>query len=169
MYTTQKSVYKDGNTLTEAVCLSTDTKPTDGIANGSICLEMDTGDVYMFDESGGEWIKLEDSGGGGGGGDAEVWFTGDTPTPGSSHTAFKLTDVGSGHAEELLANYNDYSVFLNGEEIDLVESDEGYAAWANSDLTKLFSVEDMGSEIMVQALYMTEDIPASVEVSVKAK
>ena len=58
MYTTQKSVYKDGKNLTEAVCLSTDTKPTDGIANGSLALEMDTGDVYAFNEEGSTWTKL---------------------------------------------------------------------------------------------------------------
>lgn len=35
----------------EGHCLSTDTKPVTGIANGSILMEMDTGKVFMFDES----------------------------------------------------------------------------------------------------------------------
>ena len=35
--------------------LSTDTKPTDGIANGSILLEMDTSTVYMFDADSETW------------------------------------------------------------------------------------------------------------------
>ena len=46
----------------EAAGLSTDTKPTgniDGrpIINGSTFIEMDTGEVYWFDEAAGEWIK----------------------------------------------------------------------------------------------------------------
>jgi len=39
----------------EGKCLSTDTKPTDGIANGSVLLEMDTSKVYMFDGAGKSW------------------------------------------------------------------------------------------------------------------
>lgn len=39
----------------EGRCLSTDTKPTDGIANGSILLEMDTSTVYMFDADSETW------------------------------------------------------------------------------------------------------------------
>ena len=37
--------------------LSTDTKPTDA-PNGSVFLEMDTGDVYMYNADGSEWVKL---------------------------------------------------------------------------------------------------------------
>jgi len=36
------------------ICLSTDTKPTD-VPNGSICLEMDTSKVYLFDETNTQW------------------------------------------------------------------------------------------------------------------
>lgn len=50
-------------------CLSTDSKPTTGIRNGSSVIEMDTGKTYLFDEDGGEWVELPNSGGGGGGGD----------------------------------------------------------------------------------------------------
>ena len=42
----------------EGECLSTDTKPTTDIANGSILIEMDTGDIYMFNETAGAWIKV---------------------------------------------------------------------------------------------------------------
>lgn len=42
----------------EGECLSTDTKPTTGIANGSILIEMDTGDIYMFNETAGAWVKV---------------------------------------------------------------------------------------------------------------
>lgn len=34
---------------------STDTKPTSGIAEGSVCKEVDTGDIYLFDGS--AWVK----------------------------------------------------------------------------------------------------------------
>ena len=42
----------------EGECLSTDTKPTTDIANGSILIEMDTGDIYMFNETAGAWVKV---------------------------------------------------------------------------------------------------------------
>ena len=39
--------------------LSTDTKPTSGIVTGSKFTEVDTGDVYLFDEtSTGTWTKV---------------------------------------------------------------------------------------------------------------
>lgn len=47
----------------EISCLSTDDKPT-GFATGSTCLEVDTGDVYLYDEENAEWIAV-------GGGDNE--------------------------------------------------------------------------------------------------
>ena len=43
--------------LIDGMCLSTDTKPTAGIATGSIMTEVDTGNVYFFDEVSGEWIE----------------------------------------------------------------------------------------------------------------
>lgn len=36
--------------------LSTDTKPTD-VPNGSRFLEMDTGDVYMYDADSSSWLQ----------------------------------------------------------------------------------------------------------------
>lgn len=48
----------------EASGLSTDTKPTDGIATGSLFLEVDTGDVYAYDEDGTEWNQIAALGGG---------------------------------------------------------------------------------------------------------
>ena len=41
----------------EGECLSTDTKPTT-YANGSVLIEMDTGDIYMFNETAGAWVKV---------------------------------------------------------------------------------------------------------------
>ena len=43
--------------LVEIMCLSTDTKP-DGYMNGSLCLEMDTGDFYYFDGETKTWNKI---------------------------------------------------------------------------------------------------------------
>lgn len=39
----------------EAACLSTDTKPSQDIAVGSICVEVDTGNVFFYDGS--AWVK----------------------------------------------------------------------------------------------------------------
>lgn len=57
MFTSRKYANKD-QSAKDYVCLSTDEKPTDGITNGSMCLEMDTGKFYAFDAIGEEWIEL---------------------------------------------------------------------------------------------------------------
>ena len=44
--------------LVEISCLSTDTKPTTNIVTGSVALEVDTGDVYLFDEASTTWNKM---------------------------------------------------------------------------------------------------------------
>ena len=55
----------DGQTnYVELSCLSSDSKPTANICTGSLALEVDTGDVYAFDEVGGEWDKVAALGGG---------------------------------------------------------------------------------------------------------
>lgn len=43
--------------LVDVACLSTDTKPTAGIATGSVCIEADTGNVFIFDEESGDWVE----------------------------------------------------------------------------------------------------------------
>ena len=44
----------------EAAGLSTDDKPTAGVVTGSKFTEVDTGDKYLFDETGsGTWTKVE--------------------------------------------------------------------------------------------------------------
>ena len=58
MFTNITASYNNGDVLIEAACLSTDAKPTTGIANGSMCIEIDTGDIYMFDAAGAEWDKI---------------------------------------------------------------------------------------------------------------
>ena len=37
------------------VCLSTDAKPTSGVSNGDMLLEMDTGKIYLFDAENSQW------------------------------------------------------------------------------------------------------------------
>lgn len=38
--------------------LSTDTKPTAGVPNGSTFFEMDTTDFYMFNAAAGTWVQI---------------------------------------------------------------------------------------------------------------
>ena len=44
--------------------LSTDTKPTDGVPNGSECREIDTSKDFRFDAEITEWLEQKSSGGG---------------------------------------------------------------------------------------------------------
>jgi len=48
----------------EAAGLSTDNKPTTDIITGSLFMEVDTGDVYAFDETGAAWNQIASLGGG---------------------------------------------------------------------------------------------------------
>lgn len=59
MLTTIRLVRETRNKqIKEIACLSTDTKPTEGVANGSILIEMNTGKIYMFNEAGAEWLEV---------------------------------------------------------------------------------------------------------------
>lgn len=59
MITTNKRVtYSADLELIEAYGLSTDTKPTSGVANGSMFVEMDTGKIYFFDGTGEDWVEF---------------------------------------------------------------------------------------------------------------
>lgn len=53
-YTVYKT-YRDGKVYVEGRGTSSDTKPTENIANGSIIMEMDTSTMFMFDETGNTW------------------------------------------------------------------------------------------------------------------
>lgn len=57
MFSKREYANKD-QSAKDYVCKSTDTKPTDGIVNGSMCLEMDTGKFYAFDAAGEQWVEL---------------------------------------------------------------------------------------------------------------
>lgn len=41
----------------EIACLAADTKPVEGVAMGSKAIEVDTGDIYLFNETAHEWTK----------------------------------------------------------------------------------------------------------------
>ena len=51
-------IYEGKKRHIEAAGLSTDTKPTGDIITGSTFVEADTGDVYMYDEESGDWLKF---------------------------------------------------------------------------------------------------------------
>lgn len=48
-------------TYEEVRCLSTDTKPTEGIHNGSTLIEIDTGKKFLFDEVASAWNEITGS------------------------------------------------------------------------------------------------------------
>lgn len=47
-----------GRDVKDYTCNSGDTKPVTGVADGSICLEVDTGYIYAFDGENEEWNKI---------------------------------------------------------------------------------------------------------------
>lgn len=60
-----ENVFVTGKKYIEAAGLDTDQKPTAGIVTGSLFLEVNTGDVYAYDEtSTGTWCKIAELGGG---------------------------------------------------------------------------------------------------------
>ena len=38
---------------------SADTKPTEGLANGSACVEVDTGKLFLFNEAAQTWVEVQ--------------------------------------------------------------------------------------------------------------
>lgn len=59
-----KKLQNDDVNYYEFSGLSTDDKPEHNIGTGSLFLEVDTGDVYSYDEEGGEWNQIASLGGG---------------------------------------------------------------------------------------------------------
>lgn len=111
MFTNNKAKYfGDNKVLIDAACLKTDTKPTQGIANGSKCIEMDTGKTYMFNEEDSEWEELPSSGGGGGGSsDFSTATVSIVNTNGSANIDF-YGIVDNSYAQALLKSDGDYLV-----------------------------------------------------------
>ena len=59
--------FESGKKYAEIACLSTDTKPVGNLITGSLALEVDTGDIYAYNEEGAsvsEWGKIAALGGG---------------------------------------------------------------------------------------------------------
>lgn len=51
-------MFNEDDHYCEMFGLNDDTKPTDGLITGSKFTEVDTGDVYLFDEVGQTWTKV---------------------------------------------------------------------------------------------------------------
>lgn len=49
----------ENNEVLEIRGLSTDTKPTEGVINGSIFIEMDTSKVYFYDLENEQWVEFQ--------------------------------------------------------------------------------------------------------------
>ena len=58
---TSAGIVKEGRQLLELTGLSTDGKPTESVLNGSTFFEMDTQDVYFFDQENNTWRKAGES------------------------------------------------------------------------------------------------------------
>lgn len=54
----ESDVQVDGKRYGTIAGLSTDSKPTANVANGSVFIEMNTGKVFMFDEAGVQWVEM---------------------------------------------------------------------------------------------------------------
>lgn len=56
----EQRIYQDDKLFIGAAGLSTDTKPEDNLVTGSVFIEVDTWDVYLYDEeaaAGSRWHK----------------------------------------------------------------------------------------------------------------
>lgn len=51
--------------IVNIACNHDDEKPIAGLANGSMCIEVDTGKLFLFDEDEEEWVEFGASSGGG--------------------------------------------------------------------------------------------------------
>lgn len=54
---TVETIFVPDKRYIEASGLSTDSKPTQNIVNGSIFVEVDTGKVYFFNEAASSWVE----------------------------------------------------------------------------------------------------------------
>jgi len=52
------SYVKEAGKPTEYYGLSTDTKPTENVGNADLFMEIDTGDVFLFDADGNQWCQV---------------------------------------------------------------------------------------------------------------
>lgn len=60
MFTVIKTIgMRGGKSIIEGARLNADAKPTENIANGSMAIEIDTGNLWMFDETSGIWNQIQ--------------------------------------------------------------------------------------------------------------
>lgn len=52
-----QSSFFDGAQYIEGACNSSDTKPTDGVATGSVLIEVDTGKVFFYNGDTSAWVE----------------------------------------------------------------------------------------------------------------
>lgn len=55
--TIESKLTANNRAYVELAGLSTDAKPTDGLATGSIFTEVDTGTVFFFDDASETWVE----------------------------------------------------------------------------------------------------------------
>ena len=111
------------------VGLSTDTKPTEDVNNGSRFYEMDTGASFMYDEEGQQWLEQSSEGGSGGGSGA-----------GAASLSVTMTDTGSAYVlDKTWAEINE--VFSQGGNV-IVFWDQGYDDITNHAIVETFSSQN---------------------------
>ena len=54
----KETFYDAGTRHIEIACVSTDSKPTENVATGSLCLEVDTGKIYAYNETASAWVEV---------------------------------------------------------------------------------------------------------------
>ena len=111
----ESTTYEDGKQHLEAYCLSTDDKPTDGVATGSIIRTVDTGKPYAFNETSSTWTEVNFNGGGGGGGGSSDFSTASVTvsmTSGQLALAWTLSDGGDEFTFPYVAESGTYDVIL---------------------------------------------------------
>lgn len=114
--------YSDNAVLSEFYGLSTDTKPTENVATGSVFLEVDTGATFLYDEESEDWTEVESGSGGGGGGDSD-FSTAEVTLINSAENSFPYRIV--------LAYYDD-----DGIHVDYIEVSYGDSPVLNVPLYK---------------------------------
>lgn len=102
-----------GDAYWELRGLSSDTKPTEGVPNGSTFTEIDTGAEFMFDAAAGNWYLQLANGGGGGTVTAGVASfngrSGNVLPMAGDYTAVMVGADPAGSAAQALTDANDYT------------------------------------------------------------
>lgn len=130
-FTKKYETFTVGRVYCDGDCLSTDTKPTNGIANGSKLYEMDTGKKYMFDEENSTWIQVSTGeGGGGSSGGGSVFEMVSLSGPDDDDPHYESVDS----AETILAAFKaGKNTVLHFEESAVYSCKESYATIAGYD------------------------------------